>query len=467
MLKLKQLFINAILVALAICIGAGTIMAVKADDFVYGTCNGVFIDFYIDEDGDGFGDSSATSTPACSAPDNYVANNFDCDDTNANIKPGVDEICDGVDNNCDGNINEGLATSTYFMDADGDEYGDASSTIDWCALPEGYVSQNQDCDDTDASINPDATEICDVFDNNCDGNINEGLATSTYFIDADGDEYGDASSTMDWCALPDGYVSRNQDCDDSNASTSPEVEEICDDGIDNNCNGEVDENCEEPTATTTRYYLDSDGDGYGDPADFVDSTTRPTGYVLDNTDCDDSSATTSPAATEICGDGIDNDCSGGDEACVLTYYSDDDGDGYGNPADSVSSTTQPTGYVLNNTDCNDSSATTSPAATEICGDNIDNNCDGEIDENCVDITSEDNDDFTECHPCEGSFRNHGAFMSCLAHYTNCLKGIGEITGREKGQIMSSKDNKYKFQMNIKTQGNSNNSNNGKAKGKNK
>ena len=400
MLKFKQLFINVALVVLAICVGVGTIMAVKADDFEYDCDISQHKHFYIDEDGDFFGDSSATSTFACSAPENYIANNLDCDDTNANIKPGVVEICDGVDNNCDGNINEGLATSTYFRDADGDGYGDASSTMDWCALPEGYVS-------------------------------------------------------------------RNQDCDDSNASTSPEVEEICDDGIDNNCNGEVDENCEEPTATTTTYYLDSDGDGYGNPTYSISSTTQSLGYVEDNTDCNDGYASINPGATEVCGDGIDNDCSGGDEVCIQTYYLDADGDGYGNPIYSVSSTTQPVGYVADNTDCDDSRVSVNPGANEVCGDDIDNNCNGEVDENCVDITSEDNDNLTGCHPCEGSFRNHGAFMSCLAHYTNCLKGIGEITGREKGQLMSANANKYKFEMKIKTQGNSNNSNNGKAKGKKK
>ncbi len=331
MLKFKQLFINVALVVLAICVGVGTIMAVKADDFEYDCDISQHKHFYIDEDGDFFGDSSATSTFACSAPENYIANNLDCDDTNANIKPGVDEICDGVDNNCDGNINEGLATSTYFMDADGDGYGDASST-------------------------------------------------------------------MDWCALPDGYVSQNQDCDDSNASTSPAVEEICGDDIDNNCNGEIDENCEEPTATTTVYYLDSDGDGYGNS----------------------------------------------------TY--------------SISSTTKPAGYVEDNTDCNDTDADVNPGADEICGDDIDNNCNGEVDENCVDDESEDNDTFTECSPFEDSFENHGGFVSCLAHHTNWLKSNGEITDREKGQIMSANANKYK-------NNNGNNgkikSNKGKAKGKKK
>ena len=326
MLKSKQLFINVALVVLAICVGVGTIMAVKADGFEYDTCNDQYIDFYIDEDGDGFGDSSATSTAACSAPLNYVSNNLDCDD--------------------------------------------------------------------------------------------------------------------------------------SSATTSPEATEICGDGIDNDCVG-GDEAC------VWTYYLDADGDGYGNPAYSISSTTEPTGYVEDNTDCDDSSATTSPMATEICGDGIDNDCSNGDEVCATTetaYYVDSDGDGYGNPIYSISSTTKPNGYVADNTDCNDIDADVNPGADEVCGDEIDNNCNGEIDENCVVSESEDNDTFTECDPFEDSFKNHGGFVSCLAHYTNWLKSHGEITGREKGQIMSANANKYK---NNNGNNGKSNSNNGKAKGKKK
>ena len=71
--------------------------------------------------------------------------------------------------------------------------------------------------------------------------------------------------------------------------------------------GEVDED-----VMIYLFYLDADGDGYGDPAQSIEACAAPSGYVTDNTDCDDSDADVNPGATEICGDGIDQDCDGSD-----------------------------------------------------------------------------------------------------------------------------------------------------------
>lgn len=98
----------------------------------------------------------------------------DCDDSNGSVNPSVIEVCDGIDNNCDGQIDEGLL-NTYYADADGDGFGDINNSVQACTTPTGYVSDNTDCDDTDAAINPDADEICgDGIDNNCNDEIDEG-----------------------------------------------------------------------------------------------------------------------------------------------------------------------------------------------------------------------------------------------------------------------------------------------------
>src|SRR5678816_4612436 len=123
--------------------------------------------------------NAAISVQACTPPAGYVADNTDCDDTNSNIHPGAPEICIRDSNNCNGQTDEGV-TSTFYADADGDGYGDAAISVQACTAPPGYVADKTDCDDTNSNIHPGAAEICDSKDNNCNGQIDEGV-TSTFY----------------------------------------------------------------------------------------------------------------------------------------------------------------------------------------------------------------------------------------------------------------------------------------------
>lgn len=189
--------------------------------------------YFLDSDGDGFGNAQ-TSRIADSLPIGFVANDDDCDDSRSDISPDVAEIADGIDNNCDGQVDE----IPYYRDADGDSFGDPNDIRTGTSQPTGYVTDSSDCDDTNAAINPAATEAGDGIDNNCDGVIDEGY--SSYYRDSDGDSFGDRNDSQFVLTQPAGFVGNYGDCDDSDAAISPGVTEIAD-GIDNNCNGYVDE----------------------------------------------------------------------------------------------------------------------------------------------------------------------------------------------------------------------------------
>ena len=193
------------------------------------------------------------------------------------------------------------------------------------------VPDVRDCAPDDPDIRPGADEVCDGEDQDCDGEIDENAIDAT--------------------------------------------EEICD-GIDNDCDGEIDEDL------AITQYVDSDGDGYGDPATAT-TACEPDVSLVDNADdCDDDDASIFPGAEEIC-DELDNDCDTEiDEDLLRTFFADTDGDGFGDPDNSAEFCTPPSGYLEDQDDCDDGDGSIYPGALESCNDGIDQDCDG-LDTYCL------------------------------------------------------------------------------------
>jgi len=161
----------------------------------------------------------------------------DCDDADPAINPGVAEVCDGIDNNCVDGIDEGLDDYVgWFLDEDGDGFGSSVLPVTQCPVPEDAVQDASDCDDSRSDIFPGADEVCDQADNDCDGDEDEDV-DKTWYRDEDGDGYGDDEVTVFGCEEPSGYVEEGGDCDDSDEAISPGLDEVCDDFIDNDCDG--------------------------------------------------------------------------------------------------------------------------------------------------------------------------------------------------------------------------------------
>ncbi|HKU41578.1 MAG TPA: putative metal-binding motif-containing protein, partial [Polyangiales bacterium] len=257
---------------------------------------------YLDRDGDGYNEFN------------------DCNDLNPGVHPGApDECCDKQDYDCDGSdAPAGTACRCSNPPASFDRDRD------------GWTGRDGDCNDADASFFPGSPkeQCCDGLDHDCDGRDDPQGASCECANDWDNDG---------WPAGP--WGGRMSDCDDKNPRVNPGALEVCDDGIDNNCDGRVDDGRCTPN--------DVDGDGF------------PT--LLD---CNDFNAGVYPGAPEWCGNGVDDDCDGLDDKrdpnCI--EINDHDGDGY------------PIGF-----DCNDWDASVFPGNAEYCGDGVDNNCDGIVD----------------------------------------------------------------------------------------
>jgi hypothetical protein len=248
------------------------------------------------------------------------------------------EVCDGYDNDCDGEIDEGVLV-TFFRDLDTDTYGDPAVSVEACEAPAGYVSDGSDCNDLDATVNPGFAELCDAKDNDCNTVVDD--------KDADSDLHIDSSCTAYTGPLP------VDDCNDSSALVNPGQAETCGDGFDNDCDGVADNK-------------DADADLRIDAA-------------CGGTDCDDSDASVHPGAIEVC-DGKDNDCN--------TEIDDKDLDQDDHVDEHCGSYSGP----LPIDDCDDTNIGINPDMTEICGNSVDEDCSGGIDDRDADGDGSVSDD---------------------------------------------------------------------------
>jgi|GEM_PF-176166 len=193
-----------------------------------------------------------------------------------------------------------VGTPIWYLDSDNDGFGDDNVSVAQCTQPPGFTDQGGDCEPTDSNSYPGAPELCDGVDNNCDGQIDEGLTLTTYYEDLDQDGYG-SDNFVESCVGFDAFTAlQSGDCDDENENVNPNSDEVCGNDIDDNCNNETDEN-------ESTFYLDSDNDGFGDPNNPVTACEADAGISDNNEDCDDSNPNVYPGAPGT-GEGIDNNC---------------------------------------------------------------------------------------------------------------------------------------------------------------
>lgn len=296
--------------------------------------------------------------PADGDNDGYDALD-DCNDANPAVNPGAAEVCNGVDDDCDDVVDDGVK-KTFYRDTDLDGYGTQVQTTTACSAPAGYAAQFGDCNNNDPTIYPNAVEVCDGKDNDCDLETDEGV-TPRWYKDNDADGYGNTNVSTTSCSQPAGYVSASGDCNDSNPVIHPGAAEICN-NRDEDCDGVKDE------GVLNTYYPDADGDTFGNSGAPVQACSAASGYTATSGDCNDNNAGVNPNAAETCGDGIDQDCSGADLGCGVI---DEDNDGQ-SPSEG---------------DCDDDDASVYTGAAEVAYDGKDQDCDGE------DLTDVDADGF--------------------------------------------------------------------------
>jgi alpha-tubulin suppressor-like RCC1 family protein len=215
----------------------------RDDDCDGSVDEGLILERYLpDTDRDGFGDAEGAAVMACARPDDYAANDLDCDDTDVDVAPGAAERCNGEDDDCDGTIDE-LEDNVFYRDADGDGWGVSSDSVttDGCVPPSGYVGRVGDCDDGEATTNPGATERCNGIDDDC--SLLAAPGGPDLAEDADGDLHAPLGATCDGGFPKD-------DCDDTRATIFLGADELCS-GFDEDCDGTTDEGSDAQCPTGT------------------------------------------------------------------------------------------------------------------------------------------------------------------------------------------------------------------------
>ncbi len=379
-------------------------------------------DFCQDGDGDTFGRG-----PACAG--------IDCDDTNARLNTVTVELCDNRDNDCDGRADEQVATDGDSCDTgllgvcqngtltcvrgtnnctplqaagtescnglDDDCDGETDEDTDGGALSAQCYSGTAGTagigicqyglrycaggtfDACDGEVLP-ATEVCNGLDDNCNGIVDDGFTIAVYFHDGDGDGFGDiADPGIRTCNRPPSSATVTGDCNDDNPDIHPGATEIPGDDIDSNCDGN--ELC----------FADFDDDGVRTSTSTPVATTNCilAGYAnaaMPGGDCDDTRPSVYPGATEVVADGRDNDCDGA-ELC----FTDADSDGFRSEAtiSSVNLSCADAGEASSAAplgDCDDNNSSRHPGVSDTC-DEIDNDCDGLVDEDVSVLTFPDLD----------------------------------------------------------------------------
>jgi Putative metal-binding motif len=269
--------------------------------------------WYIDQDGDGFGNPGGPVKISCAREVGYSLYALDCNDLDAGVNPNQVEVCDGKDNDCDG-------TPDFYVSAGNTEDDDQDGFADPAC---GTLAP--DCDDNDPLTNPQAPELCDGKDNDCNGAPDTATQSLLWYIDKDGDGWGNPLATpVDSCDKVDGRVPKVGDCDDRDPTRNPGKRDDCTGvaGSDDNCDGDVDED-----EAAAAFFRDRDGDGFGDKAgDPVFACLEPAGWAPIASDCDDDDETISPENAEVCdfGDGLDDDCDGAID-CADTDCFEDEG----------------------------------------------------------------------------------------------------------------------------------------------
>jgi hypothetical protein len=327
-------------------------------------CNGVTDEsdnttYYRDFDNDTYGDAAVTTllSSCFPMPAGYVNNSTDCDDNKTAVNPGATEVCNGIDDNCIGGIDEGFVSepTTCGLGAC------ASTGVTSCL---GVLGIFDNCT-VGAAVDNDTN--CDGIDGDCNGVVDDGYVSvpTTCGVGAcaaTGIKTCDNATEIDNCtagtptaevcnginddcdnATDEGYVSEATACGvgacAATGSTScvsggvvdsctpgSTTAEVCN-GIDDDCDGVIDNGL-----TVKTYYLDADNDTYGNADNSTFACKAPEGYVDNSTgfDCDDNASAVNPGETEVCGDGIDNDCDNttADDNCTVDNCTDADGDGF-------------------------------------------------------------------------------------------------------------------------------------------